>query len=530
MHFAGSSDRRPHSGLDPAATAVDQRTAPADPNALHWPGASATPVTPVIEPAPHTYTGPNDERLGYAAFANRQRRRRLFVLIASLVVIGGLLYSLLVPSLFRSAATVLVAAPRAIDADAAIADLQGVAIQRRTLLGSEVLQQLSDRLAEAGPDAPSAPQLATILDVTPVPDTNLLEVSATSPDAAQLPQIVTDWIDVYSGIRAADIERRKGDTQRQVQEEITALTAQVEDARAALDDFRRDNDIVSIERSQNAVFARLDGLNSALNNAVEEEVAAQARLTALRESVSAGSRVVPEGQRAEVDAMSQELNALQAQLTELRARYTDAYIRKDPTLREIPERIVQLEASLRQAYRMGGSAALDEAEQRLSAARTAVRDLEQRLDAHKEAVADFNTTYAKHEALSDDLKRLEELSRDAQARLASIDARPVERYPQVTVIDPPAAASVRVSPDYALIAGITAIGALLAGVISVWLHDYLNPEAPERAYVTLSGVHFYPQDARELPFATSEERQLPTGAGSRIGRDRPGGEQPDGDS
>ena len=249
-----------------------------------------------------------------------------------------------------------------------------------------------------------------------------------------------------------------------------------------------------MDRKENEVLSRLDGLNKALNRAVEEEVRARAYLETLRDSLAEGEQVVPSEERGRVSAMAGQLNRLRNRLTELRSRYTDDYIRKDPRLREIPEQIQELEGKLAEAYAEGSEAELDNAERAYGAARESVRDLEERLEAHKEAVSRFNTMYATHQALVQDLARLEALNREAQARLVQIEVRDVEKYPQISVIDWPGGLAARVGPPYTLLLGGTLLAALTAGIFSVWLYAYLNPRQARPAYVTLSGVHLYPQD------------------------------------
>jgi succinoglycan biosynthesis transport protein ExoP len=110
----------------------------------------------------------------------------------------------------------------------------------------------------------------------------------------------------------------------------------------------------------------------------------------------------------------------------------------------------------------------------------------------------FNTVYAEHAALVEDLAALEELNRLSQARLAQVSATPTERYPQLAVIDEPAAQAVRVGPDYLLLLGASIGAAFAAGIFAAWLYGYLNPRRQQPGYVTLSGVHMYPTDPAQL--------------------------------
>ncbi len=448
------------------------------------------------------------------------KRRRIFSLSSLLVLVLGGLYTLLQPAVYQSSATVLMSAPTAIDQQMLDADIQGVAIQRRTLTGSEITRNLADKVNADYAMNLDPLELRGILDVVPVPETNLLELIARGSEAAMLPPLVESWIEVYTSVRARDIESRKSQTLTEVQDELDGLAGKLESARRALEDFRAEHEIISMERQENAVLAELDGLNKALNNAVEEEVRSKAYLDTLRASLAAGEQVVPQSERSDVAAMSQQLAELRSRLGELRARYTDDYIRKDPRLREIPEQIEKLEASLGQAYAEGTTAELNNAERAYATARESVASLRARLDDHKQAVAEFNTIYATHQALVEDLARLEELNRETQARQVQIEVRQLEKYPQVSVIDWPAPQALRIGPPYLLLLGGTVLGAVIAGIFGAWLYSYLHPRSAQPAYVTLSGVHMYPQDtAQGLEQMRPATAQLGEAPAARLGHE-----------
>ncbi|EED30408.1 phage integrase:Chain length determinant protein [gamma proteobacterium NOR5-3] len=429
--------------------------------------------------------------------AHGRSRRRFFTLSALTVLIIGLLYTAVQPAVYQSSATVLMSAPTAIDEQMLDADVQGVAIQRRTLTGSEITRDLAQRLTQDFAVDLDPLELRRILDVVPVPETNLLELTATGAERELLPPLVETWIEVYSSVRSRDIENRKSQTLTEVQDELDGLAGKLASARLALEEYRAKNEIISMERQENAVLAQLDGLNTSLNNAVEEEVRSKSYLDTLRASLSAGEQVVPQSERSDVAAMSQQLAELKSRLGELRARYTEDYIRKDPRLREIPDQVEKLELALGQAYARGTQAELNNAEREYAAARESVANLTRRLDEHKKAVADFNTIYATHQALVEDLARLEELNRETQARQVQIQVRQVDKYPQVSVIDWPAPEAPRIGPPYLMLLGGTLLAALGAGIFGAWLYSYLHPRSASPAYVTLTGVHMYPQDAAQ---------------------------------
>lgn len=446
--------------------------------------STAEPI-PRLAPYPETAT----------ETAWRQSARpKIFVLIAALTLIIGLVITALQPSVFRASATVLMTAPVAIDDQEQEANVQSVAIQRRILLGGEVTDALLGELHSQGYTDTTLRYLRETLSVDPVADTNLVEMGAQGAEKDLLPELVNTWIDVYLDIRAAGIQESQQQTLRMVRDQLAGLEVKLEEARAALALFRKEHNITSAERQENEAVARLEGLNESLNKAIENEVLAAARVDSMRNALAQGQRIVAASDRESVAEMETELRKLQNQLKELMKTYTLDYVRKQPRYRNIPNRITELEQELALVYAQGEDLELSLARQELAAAQQTVSQLREQLHIREQAAAEFTTIYATHEALAEDLARLEDLNRETQSRLIEVQINPVEKYPQVSVIDRPGAESERLGPNYLFWLGGTVAAALTLGVLSVWLYGFLSPRATQPAYVTLSGVHMYPQD------------------------------------
>ena len=72
----------------------------------------------------------------------RSQRARLFALVGGITLALGVVWTLLQTPVYRSSATVLMSAPRAVDAAISEADVQNVAIQRTILLGGDITGRL----------------------------------------------------------------------------------------------------------------------------------------------------------------------------------------------------------------------------------------------------------------------------------------------------------------------------------------------------------------------------------------------------
>ncbi len=167
-----------------------------------------------------------------------RRRRRIFVLSAALVLVIGTVFMLTRDAVYESRATVLMSAETPIDQPMLDPDVQGVAIQQRALTGAEITDTLRDRLAREWGYSLNRAELRGLLTIEAVPGTNLLELSTRGDDATAMPLVLRNWIQVYTEVRAADIERQRSRTIAEIDTQLGGLSEAVEDARADLEAFR----------------------------------------------------------------------------------------------------------------------------------------------------------------------------------------------------------------------------------------------------------------------------------------------------
>ncbi len=428
----------------------------------------------------------------------KSRRLIVFSITFLICALSALSYVFTRPATYLSYATLLTVAKTAIDLPSNDADIQHVAIQKQILLGSELLAETSGRLksgnkASASIDM-SPGDIRQMLDVRGVAETNLVEMVAEGPDPEILPVLINTWIDVYLDARAREISRLMGDTTQILHNELQSLSARISAKRTELDQFRRNNDISSIEREENDALARLKGLNESLNIASEEEVKAKARLDAINKAIARGQAVVPQEDTRTLSLLESRAQALREELGDLNRRYTPEFLNLSPTLKVIPEQLALLEDEIKRMRQQGQSVVQSDAEQEYAAAQQAAREIRRQLDAHKGKASEFSSRFAEHEALRNDLDGLESLYRETQERLVQIEARYSGKYPQVDVIERAFLPGSPIGPDYLRDALIAVAGSILFGLFCVWLSEFLTRKEQSEPPANLAGIPSYAQD------------------------------------
>ena len=426
----------------------------------------------------------------------RSHRLITFISVFLLSAAISLTYTYSRPAIYRSSATLLTSAMTAIDRDSTAADVQHVAIQKQLLLSHELLAETLSRLkASAVTDAvlKLTPQdIQNLLAVAPINETNLVEISAEGADPELLPLLVNTWTDVYQDARAKDIKNLTGNTTQLISDELNALAEKINAKRAELEGFSKRYDISTNGRDDNEPLARLNGLNTSLNQAEEDEIKAKATLAAVKSAIDRGQAVVPDREQGALQNLETRLQDLQEKLADFDKKFTRDYMAKKFPYNPIPEQINKLEAAIKNKQDYGKRIVLTEAANHYAAAQQTVKEISAQLAEQKKQAAAFTSKFAEYDALKTDVEGLEQLYRDAQERLVTIETSQKEKYPQVTVIDPAYRSSLPIRPDYNRDALIALAGSLALGLFTVWLFDYLTRKPPQpAAAVTLSGIHLY---------------------------------------
>lgn len=435
------------------------------------------------------------------------RSRRLFVFMAVFLIalLIGLTYVYARPALFKSYATLLTVAPTAIDRQSDDADIQHVAIQKQLLSGHVILAEILRRLQQIMPEKQSkegkiflqnitVAEIRSMLDVQPIPETNLVELSATGYYPEIIMHLVNTWIDVYLEQRAQEIRQATGTTLKALQEELGGLEQQISIKRKELEQFRDNNNITSLDRKnifENQSLARFKALNQSFNQMSEDKIKAKAHLDAVNKAISEGKIIIPDEDKRGMQVLELRLQDLKEKLAEFDRKYTRSYLALYPNMNVLPGQIKDLENEIREKRQYGQIIVLNNAEQEYNAARQSLQEIKQQLEKHKQEATAFSSKFAHYESLLNDLEGLQELQRTASERLVQIEAKQAENFPQVKVIERAFLAHDPISPDYSRDALIVFVGSFILGLFFVWMVEFLIRKDTRQDSVSVSGINMY---------------------------------------
>ena len=419
----------------------------------------------------------------YADFddSDTKRNRGRISIFLSVVVISLLIslsYTFLRPAIYESRAILLVTPPLVDERRSEVSNAQHVELELQYLAGHSLLARVHEALSTADSRADAAgltlPELDEMLEAVPVENTNLVELIARGPGKELLPVVITAWIGVYQEAHADAIAVESASEITETEQQLDDVRQKVAEKREELDQFRKDYDIVSMERNENRMLKQLSGLTDSLNKSNEEEVAAQARLGAIKAAIAAGRPVASEHGKDSLTNLDQRLVEIEERLKELELEFTPHYMAIDPQVKGLVRKRDLLLEGIQQKQVAGQQIALAEAEQDLATAHQSVLSLQAQLDEQKQQVMEFTTRFAEHEALQEELLQLETLYREVQNQQLQNQVNNRRQYPQIEVKEPAFLPEVPVYPYYLRDSGISVAASILLGLLVLLLYDFLN--------------------------------------------------------
>ena len=458
-----------------------------------------------MEPTPHA------DRVEPAGFAYppfvpsptaRANRRRLLVFLGVFVAAAavGLGYTFLRPAEYRASARVQITpageAPRSEPppgtgtADASPKPfLTEVEVLASRPVLAEVVARLGDRgaaLAAFGPDPIEG--LRSSLDVVPVGGTNVVEVAARGARPELLAAVVNNVIDVYRERLAAAYKSASGESLAQAVEEVQRLEASALAKRRDVEAFRMRHNIVSLERDENQVLARVKGLGASLNDANDRVAKAEGKLRSLTESAAAGKGVARARDDPTLANLEQRASQMREELRELERTFTPDYLALDPRARGLRTRIAELDQQIKVQREASQQAAVREAGEDLAAAREAARRIQEQMAADRQEVGQFTARFNEYKSLQEALAQLEKAHRDAVERRAKLEATERGRMPTIRVLEAATAPQEVWRPRYMRDAGLSIVAALLLALAAMWLVELFNRPEPQPSVVIAQPV------------------------------------------
>jgi succinoglycan biosynthesis transport protein ExoP len=441
--------------------------------------------------------------------ARSSRRRAVAFFVAFLpAAAASLIYVYSQPPEYRAVARLQISpaagvaqAAEAKDAPAVVTDAKSFLTEVQVLTSQPLLQDVIGRLQRGGdlPDLGPDPVVAAqaMLHAAPIVGTQLVELSATGPHQRLVWRLVNTIVESYEQHVADAYKGAASNTYGEVADELKALEEKITAKRDAVNAFRKQYDIVSMEHRENDVLADIEGLSQSYTLANERLEKAKGRLDALKTSKA----VIRAKDDPTLADLQQRVTVLREQWHEMQGRFTPAYLALDADAKALQARLANLEEQLQAQIGASQRTAVAEAQEELASAQTAAERLRRDVAANQKQAQEFATHLNNYKAMREDLDHLEGMHRAALDRLAKLQASEAERAPRVQLLEAAAESRQPWRPDYRLEAALGLGGAVAFGLFAAWIVDFIaGPAAPPvPAFVQYAWAPALPEPEARLP-------------------------------
>ena len=437
-----------------------------------------------------------------------RRRAVAFLVVFLPAAAASLIYVYSQPPEYRAVARLQISPAAGVaqategkDAPAVVTDAKSFLTEVQVLTSRPLLQDVIDRLKgsgdlpDLGPDPVAAAQ--AMLHAGPVAGTQVVELSATGPHQRLVSRLVNTIAEAYQQHVADAYKGAATSTYGEVADELKALEAKIEAKRDAVNAYRKQYDIVSMEHKENDVLADIEGLSQSYTLANERLEKAKGRLDALK----TGKAVVRAKDEPALADLQQRVSMLREQWHEMQGRFTPAYLAVDSDAKGLRARLANLEEQLQAQIAASQRTAAAEAQEELASAQAAAARLRQDVAANQKQAQEFATHLNDYKAMREDLDHLEGMHRAALDQLAKLQASEAERAPSVQLVEAAAESLRPWRPDYRLEAALGLAGAVALGLFAAWVVDFIaGPAAPPvPTFVQYAWAPALPEREGKLP-------------------------------
>jgi uncharacterized protein involved in exopolysaccharide biosynthesis/Mrp family chromosome partitioning ATPase len=356
-------------------------------------------------------------------------------------------------------------------------------------------------------------RLLEMLQISPVPDTQLVRIRYTTPDpelSARLANGLAHQYIVYSGESASGVARS---TSAFIREQIERLQQEIEEMETQLEEYRDKEDLVMMDERENITVQRLRELSRELTLAQAERATAEAHLQRLKQlDVDSFPEILEDGT---VQALKRRSAELQKQYAELSTKFKPNYpevLRTRSGLEEVNRRLDEERNNV-------ASKVLAAAQLRYDTVRSRERNLRRALESQKEESRDLSTVAADYQRIKvqrdNQQQILERLLRRQSETGLSADLGQLQPLMTVRLVDEAVTPTRPYKPNHRLnlLLGAT-LGLVLAGglafFLKYWDTSLYNPE-DVRQHVSLPLLGVFPRliDIDGNPFPQWHVKALP---------------------
>ena len=312
------------------------------------------------------------------------------------------------------------------------------------------------------------------LDIRPVPRTRLVKIAFRSPDPALSAAVANAHARAYIRHGAELRSETNKEGLQFLEEKLVELKERVEKAEVALNHYRREKGIISLDDKENIIVDRLADLNTRLTEAEAERIGWEAQVQTLRQ----GGRALPVlAQNTLVKSLTEQLAKAEAEVAHLASQFKADY----PPLKQLQAQ----EEEIRRRLHQEEQRATDGVTSAYQAALRKEKELRAKMDEQRTATLSLKDASVAYAVLSREVDTNRQLYDSVLQRIKEMGVATEMRTSNVSIIDQASLPRLPISPNKRANLLFGVLLGLLSGVGLAFFFEYLDntiktPDQAER--------------------------------------------------
>ena len=357
---------------------------------------------------------------------------------------------------------------------AALRDYEFLATEYQLITSRPVAEQVLRELNLAGfpPfsfSSDPAAALAGMIRVQPIRATKLADIAVASTNPALAMRIANTTAHVYTQLNLERRRRQMTGGADWLREEVLRAEREMKAAQEALQRFKEEHQMVSLEDRQNVVVQRLREISSAATDAKTARLNAEAELSEIERNLAAGipTESLPVVQQNDlIKELKGKITGREADL----ADHLKIYGERHPVILQFGAEIESLKGQLHvEAQKVVEAIRLEYA-----AARAREQELQAALTEQERLALDLNRLELDYNNLSRQTKASADLYDSLNKRLKELEVTESLQTNNVRVVDEAKLPERPIAPNRLRIIGLWAFFGLLAGGVTAFLRETLT--------------------------------------------------------
>ena len=429
------------------------------------------------------------------------------------VLVVGMIWVWTRSPVYQSQAIIHFSYGQQVNSEQAAVPTEQITLNNQRLTSNRVIEALSLRLLNQSYLSIEPEALAAMLSTEENLNSRIVSLYASGEEPAVLKPVLEQWISLYLDQLTQETVSNTEETISEGQEQLVALEAKIAEQRRVIEQYSEENNIISLERDENRVLAKIKGMGAALDEAETMQAEAEAELDSVRQSINRGETVIhPEDQRR-MDGLYSSITEIESQLALLGQDYTEAYMDLDPAIVGQKRKLAGLQERYDEAELASQQRYLEALQRTVSTSQQKQAQLQSDLDTLGKDAQVFNQKLEEYGRMMNSLEQLQLQFQTLQDQLIQTEVQNPYQ-PKITVLEQPFEPGYPVSPNYwrdsAIVLGVAALAGVCALLLFSFIHRQRTPPATMTSYhvVPNAGMTLEHQRAMQEGLAHQQNAQL----------------------